>query len=50
MKTSRSEKMMLFRVFGLLRDGMVTKSEDIFGLEYTDSKNSLKIEVLSKFE
>ena len=29
---------------------MVTKSEDIFGLEYTDSKNSLKIEALSKSE
>ena len=27
---------------------MVTKSEDIFGLEYTDSKNSLKTEALSK--
>ena len=29
---------------------MVTKSEDIFGLEYTNSKNSLKIEALSKSE
>ena len=29
---------------------MVTKSEDIFSLEYRDSKNSLKIEALSKSE